>query len=96
MARHDLTDEQWALLENLLPRTGERGGQWQDHRRIINGMLWRLCTGCPWRDVPDRYGPWQTVYDRFNRWSGDGTLLSICQQVRSELDRQGGIDWSLW
>jgi transposase len=96
MARHELTDNQWQQVENLLPRNGDRGGQWQDHRRVLNGMLWRLCTGCPWRDLPARYGPWQTIYDRFNRWCRDDTLRRISQILRAELDRQGGIDWTLW
>ncbi len=56
MARHELTDKQWELVENLLPRNGDRGGQWQDHRRVLNGMLWRLSTGCPWRDLPPATG----------------------------------------
>ncbi|CDG22736.1 protein of unknown function [Xenorhabdus poinarii G6] len=40
-----------------------------EHRRVMNGMFWVLCSGAPWRDLPDRYGPWKTVYNRFNRWS---------------------------
>ncbi len=44
--RHDLTDEQWALLEPLLPdRTRVRGGQWKDHRQVINGVMWRTRAG---------------------------------------------------
>lgn len=73
MARHELTDQQYARLEPMLPLNGERGGQWKDHHTLLNAMLWRLRTGAPWRDVPPSYGPWQTVYDRFNRWSSDGT-----------------------
>lgn len=96
MERHELTDEQWEHLKGSLPANGQRGGQWEDHRRILNGMLWRLKTGSPWRDVPPCYGPWQTVYDRFNRWSADGTLLRISRVLRAKLDAQGGLDWSLW
>jgi transposase len=40
---------------------------------VINGILWKLRTGAPWRDLPERYGPWQTCYDRFIRWRRDGT-----------------------
>ncbi len=69
--RGELTDEAWGRIEPLLPRNGRRGKQWTDHRQVINGILWRLRTGAPWRDVPDRYGPWQTCYDRFARWSRD-------------------------
>jgi transposase len=96
MTRHALTDSQWERLQPLLPPNGNRGGQWKDHRRILDGMLWRLYTGCPWRDVPPHFGPWQTVWDRFDRWSADGTLLLISRVLRAELDRLGQLDWSLW
>jgi transposase len=60
--RHELTDEEWALLEPLLPPPRGQGRPYQDHRRILNGILFVLHTGVPWRDLPERYGPWQTVY----------------------------------
>src|ERR671933_1642446 len=80
--RGELTDAAWARLRPLLPANGGRGGQWRDHRQVINGILWRLRVGAPWRDVPGRYGPWQTCYDRFVRWRRDGTwgrLLALAQ-----------------
>jgi hypothetical protein len=58
--RHELTDQAWAEIAPLLPPTGRPGGQWADHRRVVNGILWKLATGVPWRDLPERYGPWQT------------------------------------
>ena len=94
--RHELTDRQWARIEPLLPVNGGRGGQWKDHRPLVNGMVWRLKTGAPWRDVPFRYGPWQTVYDRFNRWCADGTLRGIAECLLVELDNAGLLDWDLW
>lgn len=94
--RHELTDRQYERIKHLLPENGRRGGQWNDHRMMLNGMLWRLRTGVPWRDLPERYGPWQSVYDRFNRWSNDGTLLGIAEALLVELDHDGLIDWDLW
>lgn len=98
MRRHELSDEQFARIEPLLPaRTGPQGGRpWEDHRRIINGIFWLLRTGAPWRDLPERYGPWQTVYDRFNFWRKDGTWRRILQYLQSQLDDEGGIDWSMF
>lgn len=85
--RHDLTDAQWRLLEPLLPdRAPRRGGRWRDHRPVVDGVIWRTRTGCPWRDVPAAYGPWQTVYDRHRRWSGDGTWEQVLNALRTGCD----------
>ena len=101
MPRHELTDAQWARVGPLLPANGGRGGQWNEHRPLVNGMVWRLRTGAPWRDVPPAFGPWPTVYDRFSKWSADGTLLVIAEPLLAELDRAGLdraglVDWTLW
>lgn len=58
----ELTDEAWARIAPLLPKNGRRGGRWRNHREVVNGILWKLRTGAPWRDLPERYGPWQTCY----------------------------------
>jgi transposase len=94
--RHDLTDVQWGRLEPLLPdRTPRRGGRWIDHRIVINGVLWRTRTGCPWRDLPASYGSWQTVYDRHRRWSGDGTWAQILDGLRVGCDRGEDSEWTV-
>ena len=95
MRRYELTDEQWRLIEPLLPRQG-RGGKWADHRWVLNGLLWILRSGSAWRDLPERYGKWQTVYGRFQRWRRDGTFERISRALRVRLDRAGRIDWDLW
>jgi transposase len=59
LRRGEITDQAWHQIEPLLPRYGQSGGQWRDHRTIVNGILWKLRTGSPWRDLPERYGPWQ-------------------------------------
>jgi putative transposase of IS4/5 family DUF4096/integrase-like protein len=67
--RHELTDQQWERLQPLLPpQKPPTGRPAADHRRILNGILWLLLTGAPWRDLPERYGAWQTVASRFYRW----------------------------
>jgi len=63
---------------------------------IINGILWVLHTGAPWRDLPERYGPWQTIFTRFNRWRQDGTWVRIVTSLLDELDDKGQIDHDLW
>ena len=95
MARYEVTDEQWDLLKGLFPRQG-RGGRWLDHRAVLNGMLWILRSGAPWRDLPARYGKWQSVNHRFNRWRRDGTFDRVLKALAIRLDKQGKIDWDLW
>src|SRR6185312_5409 len=94
--RHELSDEEWALLEPLLPPLQSGGRPYHDHRTILNGMLFWLHTGIPWRDLPERYGPWQTVYARFRRWSREGLWERILQTLQRELDAAGQIEWTLW
>ena len=95
VGRGELTDAAWARLEPLLPRNGERGGQWSDHRTVINGILWKLRTGAPWRDVPARYGPHQTCSDRLYRWRRDGTWERVLAQVQTHADAVGAVDWEV-
>jgi transposase len=64
--RGELTESAWATIEPPLLRSGARGGQWRDHRKVINGILWKLRTGAPWHDLPKRYDPWQNCADRLN------------------------------
>lgn len=55
MRRHELADQEWAVIEPLLPQNS-RGVPRVDDSRVINGILWRFRTGSSWRDVPERYG----------------------------------------
>lgn len=97
MHRFDLQDWQWALIADLFPSNdGKPGEPWKDHRTVMNGMFHVLHTGCPWRDVPERYGKCKTVYDRFNRYRKDGTFDAILGRLRARLDKLGRIDWDLW
>ena len=50
----ELTDEAWSRIASLLPENGRRGGRWRDHHEVVNGILWKLRTGAPWRDVSRR------------------------------------------
>jgi transposase len=94
--RHDLSDEQWAQLEPLLPdRTPRRGGQWIDHRMVIDGVLWRTRAGAPWRDLPGSYGNWKTVYNRHRRWSADGTWVAVLDGLRAYSDGDDDDGWTV-
>lgn len=93
--RGELTDAAWQRILQLLPKIGHKGKQWCDHRRVTDGILWRLRTGAPWRDVPEHYGPWQTLYDRFVRWRRDGTWEMLLTRLQSEADAAGELEWTV-
>ena len=94
--RHELTDDQWQQLAPLLPKQKPLTGRTNlDHRTVVNGILWILKTGAPWRDLPERYGKWQTVASRFYRWRKDGIWGQIFAQLQQIKDRDGAIDWQV-
>jgi transposase len=96
MGRGDLTDEQWAYLQPLLPPQKPKTGRpAKDHRTIINGIRWILRTGAPWRDLPERYGPWRTVASRFYRWRKTGLWDRLLAAVQEKADAAGRLDWSV-
>jgi transposase len=74
--RFDLNDREWAIVAPLLP-TDVRGKPRVDDRRVLNGIFYVLRTHCPWRDLPERYGPRMTVYNRFNRWAKRGVWSPV-------------------
>lgn len=94
--RHELTDEEWALLEPLLPPSRGHGRAYHHHRRILNGILFVLHTGIPWRDLPERYGSWQTVYSRLRRWTRQGLWEQLLRQLQTRLAEEDRIVWTLW
>jgi transposase len=93
VGRFDLTDQQWRLLEPLLPANPRRGHAWAEHRRVLNGILFKLRTGVPWRDVPERYGPYRTLHDRLSKWERDGTWLRVLRALQADADARGDLDW---
>ncbi|TMR94592.1 IS5 family transposase [Nonomuraea sp. 160415] len=95
MGRGDLTDAEWERLAPLLPADGTRGGRWNDHRTVINGVLYRIRTGVPWRDLPERYGCWVTVYKQHRRWRADGTWERLLTEMQAIADEAGRLDWDV-
>ena len=94
----DLTDEQWQLLEPLIPtpprRSDGRGRPWRSTREVLNGILWVLRTGAPWKDLPERYPSYQTCHRRFQQWVRDGTVEKILRALAEDLETRGDIDLS--
>ncbi len=92
----DLTESQWKCVEPLLPEMGWcEGGPGRpprDRRAVLNGILWILRTGAPWKDLPDRYPSHQTCHRRFQQWCRDGTLDGILEALAKDLQKRGRID----
>jgi transposase len=96
MNSSDLTDAQWEKLRPLLPPQKPRTGRpARDHRTVLNGILWVLRTGSPWRALPERYGSWKTVSSRFYRWTRDGVWSRALSALQRWADAEGRLDWSL-
>jgi transposase len=79
-----------------LPKNGRRGGQWKDHRLMIDGILWALSDGGRWRNLPAEFGPWQSVYDRFRRWTRRGLWDRILRHLQARKMNSDQIDWGLF
>ena len=85
MRRHEISDECWDRIKDMLPgRPGQNGWIAQDNRTFINAVLYILRTGIPWRDLPERFGKWNSVWKRFDRWSLKGTWQQIFEALASQ------------
>jgi transposase len=94
----DLTDEQWAVLQSIIPtpprRPDGRGRPWRDAREVLNGILWILRTGAQWKDLPERYPPYQTCHRRFQYWVRSGVFERTLQALATDLQARGQLDLS--
>ncbi len=82
----DLTDDEWRVLEPLIP-PAKPGGRPRrvDPREVLNGMRYLLRSGGAWRLLPHEFPPWPTVYAYFRRWQADGTWERIAGALRRDL-----------
>jgi transposase len=96
LIRHRLTDREWELIRDVFPSPALTGRPPRDRREIVDGILWILRTGAPWRDLPEVFGPWGTVWDLFDKWNADGTLDTILSRLRSSRIDAGEVDNELW
>ena len=92
----DLTNDQWQRIAKFIPepkaRPGRSGRPPQDVRAVLDGILWILRTGAPWKDLPERYPPRSTCHRRFQEWSQSGVFDKILTALAEDLRDRGGID----
>jgi len=89
MRRHEITDEQFDKIKNLLPgRADTVGVTAQNNRLFVNAVIWVFKTGSPWRDLPERFGNWSSVHRRFSRWSATGVFDNIFSILSADADME--------
>jgi transposase len=92
----ELTNEQWQRIEPIIvsstPSKDPRGRPARDPRKVLNGILWIMRTGAPWKDLPQRYPPYQTCHRRFQQWVRQGVFRRIAQELVEDLNERGKID----
>lgn len=94
MSRHELTEEQWAVIQPLIPKQLPGPGRKRaDDRRTLNGILFVLKTGCAWGDMPREYGSPTTCWRRFQAWTAGGTWDGIWRRLLSQLDAHRKLEW---
>ena len=82
----DVTDAEWEILEPLIPALSEEAAHVKYTRReIINGILYVLRSGCPWRLLPHDLPTWGTAYWYFRRWRDEGVWDQVLKELRMEV-----------
>src|ERR1700735_5288673 len=92
-----LNDEQWKLIEALLPKVGRVDGRGRpriEDRAVLNGIFWVLRTGAAWADLPRRFPSYQTCHRRFQEWVSSGVFNSILETLAEDLRSRGKLDLS--
>ena len=88
----DLTEKQWEVIKHLFPKPAKRGRKPHLPRPVLNGILWILRTGAPWKDLPSSYPPYQTCHRRFQDWNRKGVFKKVMQALAKDLEERGEID----
>ena len=96
MSRLLLTDDEWEAIRDLFPAPKPTGRPPVDRRKVVNGILWILRTGSPWRDLPEEFGTWKTAWRLFDEWNAGGVWDQILERLRASFFDVGSISKQLW
>ena len=80
----ELSDEQWNYVKQFIPMQPYNGHTRTDDRSIIDGVRYRFKTGCPWNEVPRKYGSYLSIRTRLKKWSEEGALEPILSSIGSD------------
>lgn len=94
--RYEIPDAAWELVADLFGQPRRSGRPRADDRLMLNGVLWVLCSGAAWRDMPERFGPWSTIYQRFRDWRNQGAFDLMLKRLHIKPNEQGLIDLETW
>lgn len=87
MAKHyEFSDKAWDVVSDLFIETHGQGRPRLSDRLMLDGVLWGLCSGAAWRDMPDRFGLWSTVYQRFRGWRNQGDIRSDAPTLAAQAE----------
>ena len=82
-----ISDRLWERMAPLLPgKATDRGTTAKDNRLFLEALFWKVRTGSPWRDLPDRFGKWNSQFRRFRRWSVSGVFERLFEALRGDPD----------
>ena len=89
MRPHQLRDDQWDLIKDILPgRAGSVGVTAADNRRFLDAVIHRYRTGIPWRDLPESFGDWNNTHRRWSRWAKSGVWHGILALLATDADNE--------
>ena len=94
MLRDGIRDDQWDRIKDLLPgRIGHVGATARNNRLFIDAVLYRLRTGIPWRDLPERFGDFKNIHRRFSRWAEKGLWTNLLSLLTEDADEESTALW---
>jgi transposase len=90
MRRYGLRDDQFARIEHFLPgRSGHVGRNSElGNRLFVEAIIWKFCSGAPWRDLPERYGAWKNIHTRLSRWAKKGVWENLFKALADDPDNE--------
>ena len=94
--RYEISAHRWAMIEAIVSPPQRMGRPRRDDRQMLNGILWILCSGAKWRDLPERFSPWKTVCQRFRQWRDNSTFEQVLRHLHLRLRQDGFIDLDTW